>query len=280
MVRFVSNIETDLESVGLNAFVEFEVSRKFQNNANLKLLGKTFADALSINADGGEGIVRLTMYGPNLKHDAATKILSGKVSGFQQLDTTTGDFWKIIGLDVDASFFMTAPKTPGTADDFALIKRMFAGSDTFSLSNFEDNWHGYKGNDRINGKGDNDHLFGDSGNDTLIGGSGFDTLSGGTGADKYQYMKADQIGDIITRFGVGDKFVFEGKAFGLGNYSGRLKATNFDDVADDANDFFLYDAANDILSYDADGNGTVFTSVVIADITGNATVTASDILII
>ncbi len=205
MVKFVSNVETDLDFVDLNAFLQFEVSRSFQNNANVQLLGQTFADALTINADGGDGIIKMIMYGPSLSHNAATKTLSGTVTGFQQLDTSTGDFWRVTGLNVDASLFMTALRTPGTADDFNLIRHMFRGNDTFFLSNFEDNWHGYNGNDRLDGKMDIDHLYGDAGNDTLNGGAGGDFLYGGANND---ILRGGFDKDVLYGGAGNDTFVF------------------------------------------------------------------------
>jgi Ca2+-binding RTX toxin-like protein len=164
-----------------------------------------------------------------------------------------------------------------------------AAGDTFSSI---ENLTGSTANDRlggnsianvINGSAGNDRISAKSGNDTVIGGTGKDTLTGGRGADKFQYTKSTHGGDKIADFGSSDFFVFEGSAFKLGTFSGQLKSAHFESrksghLADDKNDYFIFDESVDQLWFDANGNGTGGATM-IADI-NSVSLLASDILII
>jgi hypothetical protein len=174
------------------------------------------------------------------------------------------------------------------------VDRMFGydGDDTFSGRAGEDflnggggsdTLQGDAGNDRLEGGLSNDLLFGNLDNDTLWGGQGVDTLNGGRGSDKFLYMNRNEGGDSIVKFQSGDKIVFEGQAFKLGNQTGKLKAANFKsgttNKAGDANDYFIYRTGDDTLWFDADGKGGAG-PIKIADLTNNYNLSVGDILII
>jgi Ca2+-binding RTX toxin-like protein len=168
----------------------------------------------------------------------------------------------------------------------------YAGDDTLSGGGSDDylngggggdTLRGGGGNDRLEGGLSNDFLFGGADNDTLWGGQGIDTMKGGKGLDKFLYMNRNEAGDTITKFEAGDKFVFEGQAFKLGTFVGKLNAANFKtgttNKAGDANDYFIYRTTDDTLWFDADGKGGAG-PIKIAGLSNNFDLHASDILII
>jgi Ca2+-binding RTX toxin-like protein len=260
MANFVSNVDTDLNFVNMNAFLVLETGRNFQDNANLRMLGQTFTDALTISADSGDGIVKLIIYGPSLSYNPVTKSLAGTFTGFQQYDTSNGDYWRVTGLNVSASLFMTALQTPGTADDLNLIKHMFRGNDTFFLSNYEDDWHGYAGNDRLDGRYDVDHLYGDAGNDTLNGGAGDDFLFGGANNDSVN----GGLGRDMLYGGTGnDTFVFKSANDSWGGTTND-HIRDFVDASSDRIDLSAIDARTDV------ANNQSFRFIGTADFSGHS----------
>jgi Ca2+-binding RTX toxin-like protein len=283
VAKMTSNTETDLTVVGLNDFLVASTGRTFQNNVNASLGGVKFADKFTIKIVEPDFNYNVAFYGQNLTFDAQAKMLSsGTISGYEQVDLDTGEFFRVTGMNVSASSFMDALKSVGTADDFAVIKAMFAGNDTMLLSSFVDDMHGYNGNDRMEGRGSRDVLSGDTGNDTLIGGAAADRLSGGAGADRFQYANAGEGKDVITDFSSADFMVFEGSAFGLGSYAGKLKSANFVARASGhvagADDFFIFDQMTDQLWFDSNASAAGGARM-IADL-NNFNLLASDILIV
>ena len=140
---------------------------------------------------------------------------------------------------------------------------------------------------RIFGGGGADELDGSSGNDTLISGSGADTLTGGIGNDRFLYNTLQVTHDVITDFSNSaannDAFQFTRTTFDPTLTVGTLSATRFqsraDNLAQDADDRFIFRTSDKSIWYDDDGNG-VHGAIMIADLQANATVTALDILII
>jgi Ca2+-binding RTX toxin-like protein len=282
MAKLVSNTETDLSGVDLNAFLTSKTGEAFQNNVNVVLGGVRFADVFTIKIVDADFNVNVQFYGQNLTYDAQAKLLSGgTISGYRQIDNDTGENWTVTGINVSATSFMNALKSPGNADDFALIARMFQGNDTMILSKFVDDFHGYTGNDWMEGNGANDKLFGDRGNDTLVGGLGSDTLSGGADADRFFYNKAAEGRDKVSDFSGIDKFVFKASGFGVKKapsadyFLTRAK----DNVAQDSSDHFIFKASDKTLWFDLDGDGASAPTLIV-DLTNTHNVTAGNILIV
>lgn len=148
-----------------------------------------------------------------------------------------------------------------------------------------------RGNSAANylyGLGGNDILNGAGGGDTLRGGPSADNLTGGSGNDTFRYMTIAECGDVITDFsssavGNNDRFQFSAAGFGGGLVAGALAASQFrtraDNLAQDADDRFIFRTNDRTLWYDADGNDAG-AAVMIADLHAAATVTAADIFII
>ena len=137
------------------------------------------------------------------------------------------------------------------------------------------------------GWGGNDSLDGASGNDVLRGGTGVDTLTGGIGNDTFRFSALNECGDLITDFGnvitSDDRFQITAAAFGGGLVAGALAANQFqtraDNIAQDADDRFIFNTTDRTLWFDADGNGAG-AAVMVADLQAGAVVTAADILLI
>ncbi|MGD9918987.1 MAG: calcium-binding protein [Paenirhodobacter sp.] len=160
---------------------------------------------------------------------------------------------------------------------------------------FENVYGSDGGNDRLTGDaqanwllgyGGNDTLNGGAGNDQLRGGTGIDRMIGGDGNDAFRYDSVADAGDVILDFhnvaGDNDRFLFDATAFG-GLPTGTIAASSFitraDHVAQDANDYFIFDTSDRSLWYDADGNGAE-AAIMIADLQAGATVTYVDIVLV
>ncbi len=147
-----------------------------------------------------------------------------------------------------------------------------------------------RGNSSANqllGQAGADAIDGAAGADLIRGGLGVDTLTGGLGNDSFRFQTLAEVGDIITDFsnvgGNDDKFQIVASAFGGGLVAGALAATQFqsraDNVAQDANDRFIFRTTDRTLWFDADGNGAG-AAVLVADLQAGAVVTAADIQLI
>lgn len=110
----------------------------------------------------------------------------------------------------------------------------------------------------------NDMLVGGAGSDLLDGGLGADTLKGGAGEDSFRFSSVlgDGNMDRITDFVVGeDQIQLDSLIFANAGPEGVLRFGAFyassQGTAQDANDRILYDTDSGILSYDADGTGSI-----------------------
>ena len=140
---------------------------------------------------------------------------------------------------------------------------------------------------QLRGLGGADSLAGGSGNDLLIGGAGIDTLSGGAGDDRFHFSTLAEGGDSISDFramvGIGDSFALQVAGFGGGLVAGALAAGQFinraDNLAQDADDRFIFRTTDQTLWFDIDGLGGGG-PILIADLQAGATVTAADIFLL
>ena len=122
-----------------------------------------------------------------------------------------------------------------------------------------DRIHGTGVRDAIHGLGGNDRLYGHDGNDTLYGGAGNDTLAGGWGADTFVFHTpldpASNV-DKIVHFDRGDSILLAWAIFPK-LPTGQLSSNYFSEagIAEDANDFIVFDENTGLLYYDPDGSG-------------------------
>ncbi len=159
------------------------------------------------------------------------------------------------------------------------------GNDTISIaSNLSNIVHGGSGNDTINSSLGTNTIYGDNGNDTITTGSGNDTIYGGDGNDVVTTGSGADIVvlnsvegyDSVLDFNVSqDKFQLDSTIFeSLVDLQGVLSVDNISfgankTVANDENDFIIYNQTNGNIFYDADGSGSLYTAILIADVTNN-----------
>lgn len=139
------------------------------------------------------------------------------------------------------------------------------------------------------GNGGDDRLDGLSGNDMLSGGRGIDTLTGGAGNDRFRFHHVADAGDTITDFssaaaGNNDSFSIVAAGFGGGlSAGGALSASQFqsraDNLAQDADDRFIFRTTDRTLWFDVDGTGAQG-AVMVADLQAGALVTPADLLLV
>jgi Ca2+-binding RTX toxin-like protein len=157
--------------------------------------------------------------GPNLGITGGfqTTFTSGTVTslrgGFSE-GISTAQQYQITGASILATALQTAMVSVDDTDDQALLRSIYRGADTITLSSFGDYAYGFGGNDTISGGGGNDRLFGQGGVDSVSGGAGLDTLSGGFGADHLQggaaadVLRGNNGADVLTGGTGADIFEF------------------------------------------------------------------------
>jgi Ca2+-binding RTX toxin-like protein len=138
---------------------------------------------------------------------------------------------------------------------------IYGGDGAANIGDIGDRWLGGDGGDDfIFGNLGTDRLSGGAGNDVLTGGEGFDYMTGEAGIDTFVYNAvtdgsiSEQIGD--WQGGV-DELRIDASAFGGGLAAGALAANRLviGTVANQAFGQFLYNTANGVLYWDADGTG-------------------------
>jgi hypothetical protein len=135
-----------------------------------------------------------------------------------------------------------------------------------------DKIHGTGVQDVIHGRGGNDRLYGFDGNDTLNGGTGNDTLHGSWDSDIFVFdtpLDAASNVDKIISYDEDDMIQLSSAVFTKLSV-GRLSLRNYSStgVAEDADDFIVYDEESGWLYYDPDGSGIAL-KVLFAKITLN-----------
>jgi Ca2+-binding RTX toxin-like protein len=190
------------------------------------------------------------------------------------------------GTGADMADYSKAKAGVKLALDGAFANTGWAAGDTYDSI---EQVRGSKFNDTIRGSAGPETLMGGAGNDRIIAGSGFNHLYGGAGQDKmtggsdidiYYYNNVAELGDEITNFDAAEDSIlfninFSGKGFG--GASAAQFRTRADNVAQDANDYFIFRTTDKSLWFDADGAGGKG-PVLIADLQQNATLTHNDIV--
>ena len=151
-----------------------------------------------------------------------------------------------------------------------------------------DQLRGNGGKNSLLGGGGDDRLDGAAGNDFLSGGNGIDVLTGGNGNDTFIFATRSGLGDTILDFnsigaGNDDRIQITAAAFGGGLVAGALAANQFqsraDNVAQDADDRFIFRSSDKTLWFDDDGNGA-HAALLVANLQASATMTALDIVLV
>lgn len=175
-----------------------------------------------------------------------------------------------------------------------------SGADTISTGKGQDQLYGGSGNDKLYAGADNDRLDGGSGNDVLDGGAGDDNLSGGTGNDTmaggsgsdFFTVTLSSGTDLITDFTLGQDAIALGwdiRAQLPDTYQGAydveaaLLNINVPNAAPGGNfsgdpsaPMLIFDAATQVLSFDADGTLGPSAAVNLVKLTGISQLSGSD----
>lgn len=178
MARLIAKMGLTLGDLNLNDLLEFGPFT-LERGVDVTYRGTVYRDVFHGNDDDG----RTIYFGGE---DFA---MSGGVPGGGRLqaitieDAAERDVFSLTGFDVGVGQVADLMATPRFKDDRAFFADLFAGADTFKLSDHADNLRGFGGNDRMMGNGGRDILAGDGGRDRLFGGGDDDRLSGGKGSD-------------------------------------------------------------------------------------------------
>ena len=248
------------------------------------LSGDEGADELSDGDDadflgGGSGGDRFF-----LSADSDQDSIDGD-SGIDTLDLSLAEGKITIAFDSTTATLFDGKITGGrmTAipgfDDFTSVERFIASdfSDTFKGGKKGDTCFGGNGNDSLSGNSGTDTLSGEAGRDRIEGGIGKDRCTGGADADRFVFRTAAEGGDIIADFVSGvDKFEVDRAGFGLA----ARYALIFQEAATATGNkpVFLYNAATDELSFDANGAAAGGLTLLAHLTTGTAA--AGDILLV
>jgi Ca2+-binding RTX toxin-like protein len=139
---------------------------------------------------------------------------------------------------------------------------------------------------RLEGFGGNDALSGGGGNDVIWGGNGVDTVWGGGGSDVFVFRSLGECGDLVHDFrnsaSQDDRLELAQAAFGglgLGVLAASRFVTRGDNLAQDADDRFVFRTTDQTLWFDSNGNAAGGLTL-IADFDSGASLTHADILIV
>lgn len=160
------------------------------------------------------------------------------------------------------------------------------GNDTITGSAANDDLRGGAGNDTIYGGAGNDTIRGGTGNDYIDGGAGMDNLFGGAGADIFVIHRPTDGVDTINDFSaIQDRFNLSSGVNGFGDVLGEIgvlatsRFTSGSAATTNAHRL-IYNNQSGELFFDADGNGSAFQQVQIAQLSNNPNLTANNFRIV
>lgn len=168
----------------------------------------------------------------------------------------------------------------GTAANESFVG--LGGDDSIRGRGGDDFIRGDAGDDNLLGQFGDDIIDGGLGNDQIIGGQGVDRLTGGSGSDVFMFQSPKEGGDVITDFTSGeDTFKIKAVNFKSGLRQGSLSDDRFvlGNVANDADDRFLYDQSTGQFFFDSDGSGDI-SPILLATLSNRPNLTAQDITIL
>ena len=203
-------------------------------------------------------------------------ILAGSTGGADVIDGGTGS--DSIEFKERATSAVVVDFVAGTITGGSSGTISFTGIERAVTGNF---------NDSLTGNAAGQTLTGQGGADTLWGAGGIDTLWGGAGADRFIFRETGSANaDLVRDWASGsDKVALDnspmsalGATGNLASGDARFKA-NSTGTATDTNDRVVYNTSTGSLYYDADGSGSGAAQL-IATISGNPTIAATDIVVI
>jgi Ca2+-binding RTX toxin-like protein len=249
----IDTVRSSLPSYTLGDFVEKLI---ITGTADIEGTGNELANRLT----GNSGMNLLSAAGGNdvLNGGANADTMIGGIGDDTYYVDEAGDV--VTELDGEGSDTVRSVLSSYTLGDF-VEKLILAGTADIEGAGNElaNGLTGNSGMNVLSGGGGNDTLSGSGGDDTLDGGAGADTLKGGDGADSFRFSSADN--DRILDFVPGaDQIDLDAAVFDKLGSSGPLAASMFYSAPGatqglDADDYLVYNQANGVLYYDADGAG-------------------------
>ena len=244
------------------------------------------------------------LYGRNLSHNASdtTYTFNAGVNYWQTIDDAGGHDTIVYNglansiIDLREAHFSSVSKpivfsngtstraTVGIGPGSVIEDAVGGGGNDSLYGNDADNhlWGG-AGSDTLSGREGDDVLEGGAGNDRLVGALGTDTLSGGTGADTFYFTTAiataanvDTISDFTHGIDKIDLYHVIYNHLAIGALNAAQLA--FGTTAHDSNDRIVYDKAQGLLYFDADGTGAA-AQVEFAAVKAGTVLTAVDFII-
>ena len=244
----------------------------------------TTLSAISYNAANGYTTLTGTAGNDRIAGTNGADILSGGLG----IDTMLGGLGNDIYIVDQVGDTASEAASAGTDSVYAAIAWTL-GANTEVLALTGANAIAGTGNavaNTMSGNSGNNLLNGAAGDDWLSGGLGGDTLVGGAGSDTFHFAAIAEFGDTVTDYsgvaGNDDRLQFSAVGLGGGLVAGSLDATSFqsraDNLAQDANDRFIFRTTDQTLWYDANGNAAGGPTMV-ADLQTGAILSAADILL-
>lgn len=248
---------------------------------SVRNIGQLFGDVVLGSGDdlydGRGGTVEGTILGgtgnDSFRVGAGIETIDGG-AGIDTLDFRRGG---AINVALDLSFANTKAATD---DEYINIENIIGSrSDNDVLA-------GDAGANALTGLGGNDLLLGKAGDDTLTGGAGADKLIGGTGNDRFVFNLTTEGGDTITDFNniaLDDDAIVIAVAGFAGLVAGALASFQFqiraDNLAQDADDRFIFNTTDHTLWFDVNGTGAGGLTL-LATLQASAVLSSTDILLV
>lgn len=269
---------------------------EFINTGTLESVGRAFQGNVYTDHVTNAGVIRggIDLNGGDDLFDGRGGVVVGAIQGGDGNDrfilgnaaeTVQGGF----GTDeLDLSYLTSSitldlsnsTRNRGDAvlgDRYTSIENITAGSGSDRLT-------GNAADNGLNGGAGADTLTGGDGNDRLDGGKAKDFLIGGNGADTFVFSSWNGRGDVIADFtAYFDRIEIDAASFGYTGGTGTLSADHFvsaaNNLALDADDYFIFNTTDQTLWFDRDGSGAR-EALIVADLQGGAVLTASDIWLV
>lgn len=162
-----------------------------------------------------------------------------------------------------------------------------AGNDYIFGDSGDDSLYGEDGADTVLGGYGSDMLSAGAGNDRVGGGAGNDILFGGTGADRFLFNSTLDVStnvDAVGSFSVADDTIeLDNAVFtrftATGNISWSMFISNTSGLAQDSNDFLIYERDTGDLFYDSNGSASGG-RILFAELDPNLSLTYRDFVIV
>lgn len=229
MARISSTVQFNIHNFTFGgATAAFATNTTFGAVGGYRYGWDSFDNALTTTFNAGGS--RLTSYANDLVRPTtgpnAGQVTGGTVDAFvvqNQVGTSWRSAFVMSDIGGSAAAFDAALRSASTSDDGAFIEAVLGGDDLMTLSKFNDDAHGYGGNDTIRSGLGNDWLAGEAGNDSIDGGAGLDSIFGGDGNDNLiggrnddsllggndnDILRGGDGNDVLTGGPGSDKFVF------------------------------------------------------------------------